>query len=49
MARAGRIAAFDLLRAAAIFGVVRLLMVLFHKTGRHKKSRVPRPRNRYFR
>lgn len=34
---------------ALLFVAVRLLMRLMRKTGRHKKGRVPKPRNRYFR
>ena len=32
-----------------LFIVIRLLMRLFRRTGRHKKGRVPKPGNRYFR
>ena len=38
-----------LLPFAVIFLIVHLIRRALHKTGRHKKSRVPRPRNRYFR
>ena len=34
---------------AVIFLIIHLIRRALHKTGRHKKSRVPRPRNRYFR
>lgn len=34
---------------AVIFLIIHLVRRALHKTGRHKKSRVPRPRNRYFR
>ncbi|MDD3336740.1 MAG: D-alanyl-D-alanine carboxypeptidase [Eubacteriales bacterium] len=33
----------------AVFLVIRLLMRLFRRTGRHKKGRVPKPKNRFFR
>ncbi len=32
-----------------LFIVIRLLLRLFRRTGRHKKGRVPKPGNRYFR
>lgn len=32
-----------------LFILIRLLMRLFRRTGRHKKGRVPKPGNRYFR
>lgn len=38
-----------LLPAGAVFLLIRLLMHLFRRTGRHKKGRVPKPKNRYFR
>ena len=34
---------------SAVGGVVWLLLRLLHKTGRHRRSRVPKPKNRYFR
>ena len=33
----------------ALFILIRILMRVFHKTGRRKHSRVPKPGNRYFR
>ena len=38
-----------LLPLAGLFLVIRLLMRLLRRTGRHRKGRVPKPRNRYFR
>lgn len=34
---------------AGLFIVIRLLLRLFRRTGRHRKGRVPKPGNRYFR
>ena len=31
------------------FILIRVLMRIFRRTGRHKKGRVPKPENRYFR
>ena len=38
-----------LLPVGGVFVGFRLLMRLFRKTGRHKKGRVPKPRNRFYR
>lgn len=38
-----------LLPFGAVFAFIRLLMFIFRRTGRHKKGRVPKPKNRYFR
>ena len=38
-----------LLPVAGVFVGFRLLMRLLRKTGRHKKGRVPKPRNRFYR
>ena len=38
-----------LLPLVGLFLVIRLLMRLLRRTGRHRKGRVPKPRNRYFR
>ena len=44
------LALFLMLPFAALFGLIRLLMRIFHKGPRRgKKSRVPKPNNRYFR
>lgn len=37
------------LPVGGVFLGIRLLMRLFRRTGRHKKGRVPRPRNRFYR
>ncbi|MEG2251600.1 MAG: hypothetical protein RSC98_01035, partial [Clostridia bacterium] len=38
-----------LLPFAVLFVLMRILMRIMRKTGRHKKGRVPKPKNRYFR
>ncbi|MEG0049877.1 MAG: D-alanyl-D-alanine carboxypeptidase family protein [Clostridia bacterium] len=38
-----------LLPLVVLFLLIRLLLHFLRKTGRHKKGRVPKPRNRYFR
>ena len=38
-----------LLPVGGVFVGLRLLMRLLRRTGRHKKGRVPRPRNRFYR
>lgn len=45
----GELVAMILLPVGGVFLGVRLLMRLFRRTGRHKKGRVPRPRNRFYR
>ena len=37
------------LPVGGVFVAIRILMRVFRRTGRHRKGRVPRPRNRFYR